>query len=211
MTSSASPPAPPDDFADKVHVEDAPPGTALCRVHQADYAGNEFHPGPGHRTRFGFFGDPLVPLIYAGATEEVGVFESVFHDTVPGAVVRRVQWETRLVSELKTLRPLRLAKFHSTGLRCFGLYPRDLTDTRPTTYPQTVLWSQAAHSAGLDGCVWMSRQFNTDRAYVLFGDRVGATDLQVVGDPPRRRVFADPLGYTWLSEMANRIDVTLLP
>jgi hypothetical protein len=41
-----------------------------------------------------------------------------------------------------------------------------------------VAWAEVAHAAGFGGCAWMSKRCNTDRAYVLFGDRVGRDDVE---------------------------------
>lgn len=191
-------------------VEVLAPGTVLLRVHQARFAVDQFNPGHGPRSRFAFFGDPPVPVLYAGATAEVAVFESVFHDTVPGSIVRSAQWRDRVLSAMESTRELRLAKLHSDGLRRLGLHARDLTDTLPTAYATTVQWAALAHRQGLDGCVWMSRQFNTERAFVLFGDRVAPGSLTGIAPHPQQRVFASPTDEAWLAEVADRIDVTLL-
>ena len=43
-----------------------------------------FNPGKGGATRFAFFGDPAVPVLYAAETEEAAVCESILHDVPPG-------------------------------------------------------------------------------------------------------------------------------
>lgn len=190
-----------------------PAGTHLYRVHDARHPATGFNPGQGQPSRFAFFPDPTgrpVPVLYAGQTPQAAVFESVFHDTVPGQVVHPRQWRSRVLSVLEVTRDLTVAQFHSAGLGRLDLYPRNLTDTPPTAYPQTVAWAQAAHAQGLAGCVWMSRQHNTDQAWVLFGDRVPPDGLREIGDHPARRVFALPVHESWLARQAEAVEVVLL-
>ena len=47
-------------------------GVKLYRVHRNTRAATEFNPGVGAPTRFGFFGDPVVPILSAAATEDAG-------------------------------------------------------------------------------------------------------------------------------------------
>ncbi len=51
----------------------------------------------------------------------------------------------------------------------------------------TVRWSKAAHRAGLDGLVWMSRLCNDAAAYVFYGDRCADAFVQ---DATFGRLFA---------------------
>lgn len=43
-----------------------------------------------------------------------------------------------VITPLKVIRPSTLVSYRGAGLRRFGLYPRDLTDTLADQYPQTV-------------------------------------------------------------------------
>lgn len=191
-------------------------GTVLFRTHSATLGGktdpgNVFNPGFGARTRWAFFGDPVVPVLYAAQTEQASVFESIFHDTSPGSVVPAMAWQTKALTALRVERDLEVAALHSAGLRRHGLHGRDLTDTPAESYPDTVAWAEAVHDeTTLDGLVWMSRQFNTDQAFVFFGDRVTSNDLSPVDSHEPRRDFMLPDDAEWLSALANQIDVTLM-
>ena len=66
-------------------------------------------------------------------------------------------------------------------------------------------WMAAAHEAGLDGAVWMSHRCNTDRAYVLFGDRVDTADLVV--DSSYARAFALEPDLAWLTDLCVPLHV----
>src|SRR5690625_4943962 len=94
------------------------------------------------------------------------------------------------------------------GLPRLGGRPFLLTDTQRRDYPLTVAWCEAAHREALDGAVWMSGRCNTDRAYVLFGDRVAAHDLRV--EPDYARVFAGGPDVEWLIDFCATVGVDVL-
>lgn len=232
--------APPDPF--DATEEILPAGSRLYRVHplQVDEVDEElrptgavvlddgtlFNPGFG-RTRFAFFGQPPVPVWYAASGPEGAVFESLLHDKVPGGSLPRAQWAERMLSVAETTHDLRLAKLHSDGLRKYDLTAARLTDTPPTTYSETVRWAHEAWLAGYDGCSWVSKQYNSQFAYVLFGTAtvdLGGPDgplvlgpelgappakLRAVADAPETRVFAvSRADFDWLAEVCWSMRVT---
>src|SRR6202008_1900906 len=71
----------------------------------------------------------------------------------------------------------------------------------------TVRWAEAAHNAGLDGLVWMSRQCNDTKAYVFFGDRCAEALAQ---DPSHARIFASPADQIWLIDRCAPLHVGVL-
>lgn len=208
--------SPPPDPFDPI-VETVPAGTTLYRVHESRFPsgrtndGTVFNPGFGRPTRFAFFGTPPVPVLYAAATPAGAVHESILHSAEPGSFIPTVHWRSKVLSVLSTTADLRLAAFHSDGLRRFGLYPADLTDTDLRAYPQTVAWAEAAWRIGLDGVCYMSRHHNTSKAVCLFGDRPGTPPLTVEPDHPDGRFFALPQDAEWLAGLAWSIRVTLRP
>ncbi|HET7387946.1 MAG TPA: RES domain-containing protein [Nocardioidaceae bacterium] len=213
--SGRSVPAPPDPF-DPLW-EPLPDDSRIFRVHEPrlpDATANDgtaFNPGYGSRLRWSFFGDPIVPVHYSAPSPEAAVHESILHNAVPHAHLPRAQWIRKVLTPLRTNRELRLAQLHSDGLRRSGVHARDLTDTDSDQYPFTVAWAQAAHAAGADGVVWMSRQVNSVRAYCLFGDRVAPDDLEALPVDPEARVFATPADSEWLYDIALRMRVTVRP
>lgn len=197
-------------------TEVLPAGSAVFRVHASSVLGrlnpgNMFNPGVGASTRFAFFGDPTVPVLYAGQSPQGAAYESIFHDSVPGSVVPAVGWRSKSLTALRTNRDLTLGMLHSYGLRQQNLHGRDLTDTPASTYSDTVTWARAAHEdmPAAHGLVWMSRQFNTDKAYMFFGDRVIEQDLVPLPDHERAIDFATPAGEEWLSTIAAQMGVSL--
>lgn len=180
-------PAPPRPF--RPHAERFASGSELYRVHSASRAASEFNPGNGSRTRFAFFGTPVVPIMYAAQTEQAAVAETLLHD-IPftGGQLLPEDYEGRRSSRLHTSRELRLASFLGMGLRALGVRAEQLTATAASAYGETVRWAAAAYEAGFDGIVYMSRQCNSDRSYVFFGDRC-ADAFEV--DPGYRWDFGD--------------------
>lgn len=186
-------------------------GTRLYRVHSQRRAASAANPGPYPQTRFAFFDEPPVPVLYAGENEQVAVAETLLHDLPPaGARLVPAAYENRLASALAPRRDLRLAQFHSDGLRRLGVRASNLTDTTPAHYVRTTAWAQATHAdTDVDGIVWMSRHWNAGKAVVLFGDRVPSTDLAVTND--YGRAFVSPEDFEWLATVCQRANITIIP
>lgn len=192
-------------------VEVWPAGQVLYRVHGQRFAASAANPGPYPHSRFAFFRDPPIPVLYAGATEEVAVAETLLHD-LPDAGGRLVPavYESRLLSVIVSVRRLRLAQFHSGGLRRLGVRPGRLTDTSVAHYSRTIAWAEAVYAdTDLDGIVWMSRRWNGGKAVVLFGDRVPEADLTARGD--YGRAFITPPDLEWLATLCHRLKIALIP
>lgn len=163
-------------------------GELMFRGHALGTDPRRFNPGFGSPTRFAFFADSVtgstVPVFYAGSTVKVAVAERLFHDLPlgPGSTLVFPQYCDVAYSKLAPRRPLRLGALHSDGLRRLGLRNHQICETDAVEYPDTARWAAALHSRmdiSLDGLVWMSRQFNSEKAVVLFGDRVKLTDFDV--------------------------------
>lgn len=215
MVTGRAVPAPPDPFDPSWEVLSA--GSRMFRVHEPrlpDGTSNDgrlFNPAFGAPLRWSFFGDPIVPVHYSAATAEGAVHESLLHNAVRRSHLPRAAWTGKVLTPLRTNHNLRLARFHSEGLRRLGVHARDLTDTDSDQYSCTVEWAMAAHEAGGDGVVWMSRQLNSVRAYCLFGDRVATTDLEALPGDPETQIFATPADSEWLYGAALRMRVTVRP
>ena len=200
-------PAPPEPFEAQELTLGA--GSAIYRVAGSSRPANEFNPGIGAPTRFAFFGDPPVPALYAAQSEVAAVCETMLHDIpATGGSLLPHAYRTRLAAKLTVALDLRLASLMGTGLRTLRIEARDITDSDPTTYPETVRWAEAAHRAGFDGLAWMSKRCNTDRAYVLFGDRVTPDDLPI--SPDYARVFAAGPDLDWLVDLCTPLHIEVL-
>jgi hypothetical protein len=184
-------------------------GSAVYRIASNSRGVDAFNPGKGAPTRWAFFGAPPVPVLYAAQGEISAVCETLLHD-IPhdGGLLLPTSYRDKIAARLITGRDLRLASFMGTGLRKLKVEARDLTDSDPTTYGDTVHWAAAAHAAGFDGVSWMSKRCNTDRAYVLFGDRVEPADLEI--DPAYARVFTQGPDRDWLIDLCGPLHIEVL-
>lgn len=200
-------PPPPDPFDALEEV--LPAGFVFHRVHSIRRAGTDFNPGVGGRTRFAPFGDPVVPWLYGAETQQAAVSETILHDLDPAtSFVLPSHYRGSALTQITTRRPVRLAALHGAGARRLRVSATDVTATDPTEYARTALWAEAAHRAGFEGLSYMSKQCNTDRAFILFGDRVRPEDL--VADEAGTFAFGDyGDGFDLLVDLCTpmRIDV----
>ena len=192
-------------------TDNLPAGHLLYRVFTAARKPTEFNPGEGAPTRFGFFGQPMVPIMYAADTEEAAIAETLLHDVpVEGGALPYDQYSRKALVRLKVIRDLRLTVLHGMGLRRLKVSAEDVTSSPSSTYPTTVQWAEAAHRIGVDGMVWMSRMCNNTKAYVFFGDRCADAVGQ---DTSHARIFASPADQMWLIDLCAplHVDVLLQP
>ena len=90
--------------------------------------------------------------------------------------------------------------------------PRNaLIDTEKDQYPLTRLWAEAIHAQcpQVQGLCWTSRQDDSARAVVLFGDRIAAGALRQVS--PSRSLAGDAGAYGELLALAEQIGVDIVP
>lgn len=188
-------------------------GTVFYRVYRnsSGREANAFNPGVGDPTRFAFFGSPKVPVLYGAETEKSAVAESILHDVpITGGRVNRDDYGDKLMGRVVVQRGLKLAAFMGGGFRTLGVEASNITLTDASRYEETVGWAEAAHQAGFDGCVWMSRQHNTDMAYVFFGDAGRVQEMDLVVDRTYGRAFAFPKDLDWLTDMCGSLRVDVL-
>ena len=89
-----------------------------------------------------------------------------------------------VITSVRPKRDLALIELFGHGLRRLEVTAEELTSTDSRDYPRTVAWAERLYESvpRADGLVWMSRQFNSAQALVLFGDRVDQRDL-IAGEP----------------------------
>ena len=91
--------------------------TALPRA-VIDAHGNRVQPGLGAPTRFAFFGNPVVPVMYTAESEDAAIAETLLHDIpADGGVLPYDQYAGTALVRLEVTRALRLAVLHGIGLR----------------------------------------------------------------------------------------------
>ena len=88
---------------------------------------------------------------------------------------------------------------------------KQLIDTEKDQYPATRRWAEAIHAQYPDvqGLSWISRQDDSARAVMLFGDRISKGALQQVGDS--RSLLKDEQAHAELLKLAERIGVEIVP
>ncbi|MPQ67946.1 RES domain-containing protein [Pseudomonas sp. MWU12-2323] len=98
-------------------------------------------------------------------------------------------------SEVHSTRDLVLADLGSVALRKLGVPRRHLIDTEKDQYPATRQWAAAIHTQcpDIQGLSWVSRQADSARAVMLFGDRVPDGALRQQGEP--RSLIQDEDAY----------------
>lgn len=169
----------------------------------------EFNPGFGAPTRFAFFGDPKIPVLYAAETEEAAICETILHEVPPGpGSVMFDEIKDKVCAQITPTRNLHLAAFMGDGLRKIGTEAKHVTGTMASEYHRTVLWAEAAHTAGFDGLVWMSNRRNTDRAYILFGDRMTDGGIEIV--PVGGNIYAAGPGFNRVVDYLSSVDIEVL-
>lgn len=186
-------------------------GTPLFRVYQSHREAAEFNPYDrgANSARFSPFGDPPVPTLYAAATEVSAIAESLFHDiSLDGGTLLPGQYLRAVMGLIRPTRDLNLAALHGFTSRRLGIDTALVRSAEPTDYALTVRWGEAAYDAGFDGMVWMSKRYDSEKAYVFFGDRCADAFEQ---DNSFARAFALSSDLEWLIDTAAplRIDVLI--
>lgn len=188
-------------------------GSVLFRVHSHRFGPADYNPGrppAAPVTRFAFFGSPPVPVLYAAATAEAAISETLLHDVpVDGGRIDVDLVQSKILSPVVSTRDLRLLSLHGQGFRRIGVTAEHLTRTAPSRYAETVPWAEAAHAAGFDGIVWMSRHHDTSKAYVFFARPAGTGDFTAHPDSAMVRAFAFPKDLDWLTRLLAPLDVTI--
>lgn len=192
-------------------------GTVLHRVHHEQYAAEQFNPGLLGNARFSPIqdteGDPI-PTMYAGVTKNCAMMETVFHDIsfVPGfKTYDKSKLERQVHSTLEVREDLELVDLASVALRKLGITRKQLIDTEKDLYPTTRQWAEKLYEQcpTAQGLVWISRQDDTARAMIFFGDRISPKSLAQTGRS--LSLINDTSTYDDVLELAERLDVLIVP
>jgi hypothetical protein len=164
-------------------------GETMYRVHDAVYAVHSFNPSSLGNARFSPIRDSagnVIPTLYSATSPQGALMETIFHDVPYKPGFKRVsvgRLEGKLSSTLVFLSDFQLIDLGKIGLRRLGVHPHDLIDTTKAHYPETRKWAESLYAAypKAQGLIWPSRQDDRARAVVLFGTRVGASELRPAG------------------------------
>ena len=190
-------------------------GTVLHRVHQSQYQADQFNPGLRGNARFSPIQDnqgQAIPTLYAGTTLPCALMETVFHDVPHTAGFKsfdKAKLAGQVHSTVRVEADLQLVDLSSVALRKLGVTRMQLIDTEKDQYPATRNWAMALHRQcpQAQGLSWVSRQDDSARAVVLFGDRIAEGALQA-GDGSQS-LTDDPGTYDAVLDLADRIGVTI--
>jgi len=212
--ASAHTPPPPDEL--HVTLTALAQGAVLHRVHQSKYAADRFNPGVQGNARFSPIldaqGNP-VPTLYGGTTMACALMETVFHD-VPHSAGFKSFDKGKLVAQVhSTVRveqALQLVDLASVPLRKLGVTRKQLIETEKDQYPATRKWAVAIRRQcpQAQGLTWVSRQDDSARAVVLFGDRIPGAALRAENDS--RSLLDDASAYDAVLDLAERIGVNIV-
>lgn len=192
-------------------------GTVLHRIHDEKYAADQFNPGQRGNARFSPIqdakGEP-VPTLYAGVTKDCAMMETIFHDVsfAPGLkTYDKSKLENQVHSTLEVIESLELVDLASVALRKLGITRKQLIDTEKDQYPITRKWAEKLYEQcpTVQGLAWISRQDDTARAMVLFGDRITPQSLAQAGES--LSLINDAATYDDVLELAERLDVLIVP
>ena len=192
-------------------------GTVLHRVHHEHYAANQYNPGLRGNARFSPIqdaeGDPISTL-YAGVTKNCAMMETIFHDVsfAPGLkTFDKSKLEGQVHSTLEVLEDLELVDLASVALRKLGITRKQLIDTEKNLYPMTRQWAEKFYEQcpAVHGLAWISRQDDTARAMMFFGDRITPKSLAQIGES--LSLINDTTTYDDVLELAEKLDVLIVP
>lgn len=185
--------------------------SVLFRIHSNRFPPAKFNPGDGPakvHSRFAFFGNPPVPVLYAAATSMGAISETLLRDVpLHGGRLVSQMLENKILSLITNTVPLRLLALHGHGFRRIGTSAEDVTRTVPWQYSKSVPWAVAAFEAGFDGITWMSRHHDTSQAYVFFERPEHMGVFQQHPDPAGVRIFAVPQDMDWLTRQLAPLNV----
>jgi hypothetical protein len=222
-TASAMPavPAPPDTPApgSTLHLSHTgiAKGEVIHRVHRPQYQADQFNPGVHGNARFSPIQDSqgnAIPTMYGGTTMACALMETVFQD-VPHTAGFKSFDKGKLADQVHSMvqleRPLLMIDLSSVALRKLGVSRKQLIDTEKNQYPATRRWAEAIYHQCPDaqGLCWVSRQDDSARAVILFGDRVPVGTLRPM--TTSRSLTDDPIAYDTVLDLAERIGVNIIP
>lgn len=213
MARTATPPPPP-----QLHLTLTPlsQGTLIHCVHLSQYGADEFNPGKIGNACFSPIMDRshmLIPTLYAGNTMACALMETVFHD-VPYTAGLKTLSKSKLIDQVHSVlevnTTLQLVDLSTVALRKLGLTRKQLIDTEKYQYPATRRWAVAIHAVEptAQGLAWVSRQDDTARALILFGDRIAPG---AIGQHLTSRPLLEDDAFDEVLNLAERLGVNLVP
>jgi RES domain len=214
LSPSTDVPAPPDARTLDPLITIWPAGKNIKRCHASTFGATEFNPRARTPGRFRPIraGRRPIPTLYGADDAPGAISETVFHDVPVNSRYKRVRmtrFEAVLLSTIAPKRDLCLARLHGHGFHRLGVSRAKLIESEADCYPQLASWGQALHDCPVDadGLLWRSRHYDDSYACVLFGDRVGRRELDVVAPP---LPLALGRGRELVEELTEDAQITLI-
>jgi hypothetical protein len=188
----------------------------MHRVHDAQYSGNQFNPSSSGNARFSPIRDAsgvLIPTLYAGTTFDCALMETIFHDLPYKSGFKPVS-KRKIVGKVHSIVlpkvDLTLIDLSTIALHRLGIDRLHLIDTTKAHYPRTRNWAEALYVqvATAHGLSWTSRRHDQEQAVLLFGLRLNASDLEILG--PSVPLLEDANSVAALFKLASRLGATLV-
>jgi hypothetical protein len=214
---------PPSAFDGDPHSYSLAAGTALVRVHSAQFDVCAFNPtladehwGGG---RFDATADDRYSFLYAGEDADTAVVESLLRDLPAddrGArLLPRIATHERRLSWLRPTTELRLVSLRSGKDLAAVAQDTWLVDAPASEYGKTRRWAHAIRSwtPWAQGLIWSSR-FEPQRwACILFGDRCPPGSVEAmtadIPVPPEDNYLDRGAGAVYLAAILESYRVTL--
>jgi len=214
-----SPPAKPSEINPVFYTWSK--GKTIFRVHEQNYGATEFNPVCDRKISEGRFhpfkarknSAHCIPVIYGADSEEGALAETVFRD-IPINGERQVQslsFKLWNLSIIQCERDLRLISMLDPDILKLKTKRIDLVESGRKQYSVTRKWASMLYSykdennCKPDGFIWRSRQNTESRAIILFEPRVPRSTLK--GIEPTIPL----LNYPTLNDLADRMDITIVP
>lgn len=194
----------PSAYRFRPHWEVLPAGTQLWRLHKSRFAAEEFKPfDPKDRSPGRFHGTPEdpYPCLYAATDAETALAETLLRsvDYDPETGMRLILWAQvrgRSLNVVRTRCELKLVSLCSgAALAAVCQDNRLLENEGAEHYGRTRRWAREIRAQAPEamGMIWGSKRNPSQRALVLFGDRLA----DCAGGP------LDPLPYRSIPDLGS--------
>lgn len=227
MSEERHVPRPPSSFTPAEDI--VPAGTVLFRVHSKHFGPTVFNPGDykdvrakrsgliSPVNRYSYFyedeqADLPIPAIYAGANENVALWETVLRDYQRSAgFIPRGNVKHHALSRVVTARDVRVASLAGADMAALEMEDDELRFSNSDRYSETVPWGRAAWRSGFDGIKYVSQRDSSGLAYVFFATGAGPVFRSQAPDDTLQD-FDDRTaggGFEWLSHRLRRWNIEL--
>lgn len=183
----------------------------LFRVHPIKTNANSFNPGYG-KGRFHpiyALSGKSIPTLYASDRINGALSETIFRNKISGDTVYHAELMAQYLSRLSYQKELWLVDLTGSGIKRLGITRTQLLESGEDDYAITARWAEALHhtASKAHGIQWVSRQFDTARSILLFGDRIKPSQLK---DLRKSESLEKGVGLRRVQKAASEANITLV-